>query len=160
MKRNKNMKYPPKLVRTSFGVFDRAIAKGEALAFDAWLDAGLECVKKCGGNASLYAKSAVWDSARSGKNTLTQTETTIRLYVGAVVRLAKKHQTRSAIVSAYDAVYESREIGALLAFAKGNGQRKQGKKRSSNAVALTKRSAHNAWNKAKSFDEFWELISE
>lgn len=156
MKRNKNNK----MVRTSFVAFDRDIAKGEALAYDAWLDAGMECVAKCGGNASLYAKSAVWDSTRNGKNTLTQTETTIRLYVGAVVRLAKKHKTRSAIVSAYDAVYESREIGALLAFAKGNGQRKASKRKSSNAVALTKRSARKAWDSAKSFDEFWELVSE
>ena len=156
MKKNNNVK----LVRTTFGAFDRDIAKGEALAFDAWLNAGLECVAKCGGNASLYAKSAVWDSTRNGRNTLTQTETTIRLYVGAVVRLAKKYKTRSAIVSAYDAVYESREIGALLAFAKGNGQRKASKRKSSNAVALTKRSARKAWDNAKSFDEFWELVSE
>ena len=156
MKKKNNIR----LVRTTFVAFDRHIAKGEALAFDAWLNAGMECVAKCGGNASLYAKSAVWDSTRHGKNTLTQTETTIRLYVGAVVRLAKKHKTRSAIVSAYDAVYESREIGALLAFAKGNGQRKKSKRKSSNAVALTKRSARKAWDNAQSFDEFWELVSE
>ena len=153
------MKKNNKMVRTNFARHDERIRLGEATAFDGWLSAGLECVDRFGGNASAYAASAC--SLRwNGKNTLSQTETTIRLYVGAVVRLAKKHETRSAIVKAYDAVYESREIGALLAFAKGNGQRKKSKRKSSNAVALTKRSARTAWDNAESFDEFWELVSE
>lgn len=158
MKRNKNMK----LVRTTFVSIDKRIGKSESDAFDAWLDAGFECLRKCGGNASLYAKSAVWDATRKGKNTLTQKENTIAQYVRAVVRMAKKYKTRSALVEAYDGVYESREITAFLALSKGNGQRKKGKgkRKSSNAVALTKRSARKAWDNAKSFDEFWELVSE
>lgn len=155
MKKNNNNK----LVRTTFVVLDREIAKGESLAYDAWVSAGVECVAKCGGNASLYTKSAVWDATRKGKNTLTQTDTTIRLYVSAVVRLLKKYKTRSALLAAYDAVYESREISALLAFAKTGKNGKKKKKSNANAVALTKRQARKAYDESKSFDEFWELIN-
>jgi len=148
-----------KMTKTNFVSHDQLIRKGEADTFDGWLNAGVECFERFGGNASAYAASAV--SLRwTGKNTLSQTETTIRQYVGAVVRGLRQHKSKAALVKAYDAVYESREISALLKLAKGSGQRKESKKRSSNAVALTKRSAHSAWNKAKSFDEFWELVSE
>lgn len=151
------MKKNNKMVRTNFARHDERIRQGEATAFDGWLDAGFECVDKFGGNASAYAASAV--SLRwTGKNTLSQTETTIRLYVGAVVRLAKKHGDRKALVKAYDAVYESREISALLSLAKSGKKGKQVKK-SGNAVALTKRQARKAYDESKSFDEFWELIN-
>jgi hypothetical protein len=155
-----NMKKAIKLVKTNFaGHHDKIISKGESIVFEGWLAAGIECYDKFGGNASAYAASAV--SLRwTGKNTLTQNETTIRLYVGAVVRLMKKHKSKSALLSAYDDAYESREISALLALSKGSGQRTKSVKRSSNAVALTKRGARSAWDKAKSFDEFWELVSE
>jgi hypothetical protein len=147
------------MAKTNFVKHDQLIRKGEADTFAGWLDAGVECYEKFGGNASAYAQSAV--SLRwTGKNTLSQTENTIRLYVGAVVRGLRKHKSKAGLVAAYDAVYESREISALLKLVTGSGQRKENKKKSSNAVALTKRSAHTAWNKAKSFDEFWELISE
>jgi hypothetical protein len=151
------MKKNNKMVRTNFARHDERIRQGEATAFDGWLDAGFECVDKFGGNASAYAASAV--SLRwTGKNTLSQTETTIRLYVGAVVRLAKKHGDRKSLVSAYDAVYESREISALLSLAKSGKKGKQTTK-SSKAVALTKRQARKAWDESRSFDEFWELIN-
>jgi hypothetical protein len=151
------MKKNNKMVRTNFARHDERIRQGEATAFDGWLDAGFECVDKFGGNASAYAASAV--SLRwTGKNTLSQTETTIRLYVGAVVRLAKKYGDRKSLVSAYDAVYESREISALLSLAKSGKKGKQTTK-SSKAVALTKRQARKAWDESRSFDEFWELIN-
>jgi len=152
------MKKQVKMMRTMFAdKHDPKIKSGEAEAFNGWLDAGFECVDKFGGNASAYTASAV--SLRwTGKNTLSQTETTIRLYVGAVVRLAKKHKTRSALLAAYDAVYESREISALLSLAKTSKKGKQVKK-SGNAVALTKRQARKAYDESKSFDEFWELIN-
>jgi hypothetical protein len=153
------MKANSKMTKTNFVKHDQQIKAGEATAFDGWLNAGVECYERFGGNASAYAKSAV--SLRwTGKNTLSQTENTIRQYVSSVVRLMRKHKTKAGVLSAYDAVYETREIKALQALAQGSGQRKEGKKRSTSAVALTKRSAHNAWNKAKSFDEFWELVSE
>jgi hypothetical protein len=133
---------------------DPKIEAGEAQSFDGWVDAGVECYERFGGNASAYAKASV------NGFTVSQTENTIRQYVGAVVTLLRKHKTKAGVLSAYDAVYETREIGALRALARGKGEREAGKKRSTSAVALTKRSAHNAWNKAKSFDEFWELISE
>lgn len=153
------MKKNNKMTKTNFVKHDQLIRQGESDSFDGWLAAGVECFERFGGNASAYAASAV--SLRwTGKNTLSQTETTIRLYVGAIVRGLRKHKSKSALVAAYDAVYESREINTLMKLVKGSGQRKESKKRSSNAVALTKRSAHNAWNKAKSFDEFWELVSE
>lgn len=148
-----------KVVRTNFARHDQRISAGEEQAFQGWLDAGYECVDKFGGNASAYAASAC--SLRwTGRNTLTQTETTIRLYVGAVVRLAKKHGTRGALVKAYDAVYESREISALLRFAKGNKAGKKKNNKSSNSVALTKRQARKAYNETNSFEDFWEVISE
>ena len=151
------MKKNNKMVRTNFARHDQRISAGEEQAFQGWLDAGFECVDKFGGNASAYAASAC--SLRwNGKNTLTQTETTIRLYVGAVVRLVKKYETRGALVKAYDAVYESREISALLSLAKSGKKGKQVKK-SGNAVALTKRQARKAYDESKSFDEFWELIN-
>jgi hypothetical protein len=148
---------------------DPKIEAGEAQAFDGWVDAGVECYERFGGNASAYAKASV------NGFTVSQTENTIRQYVTAVVTLLRKHDSRlaamtkkerknktakSEMLAAYNAAYETREIGALRALARGSGQRKEGKKRSTSAVALTKRSAHNAWNKAKSFDEFWELVSE
>jgi len=150
-----------KLVRTTFVSIDKRIGNSESDAFDAWLDAGFECLRKCDGNASLYAKSAVWDATRKGTNTLTQTEQTIRQYVSAVVRMAKKHETRSALVKAYDAVYESREITAFVhGFAKTNKNGKSKKKKNNDsAVALTKRQARKAYDESKSFDEFWELIN-
>jgi hypothetical protein len=133
---------------------DPKIKAGEAQTFDGWVDAGVECYERFGGNASAYAKASV------NGFTVSQTENTIRQYVSSVVRLMRKHKTKAGVLAAYDAVYETREIKALQALAQGSGQRKEGKKRSTSAVALTKRSAHNAWNKAKSFDEFWELVSE
>jgi hypothetical protein len=133
---------------------DPLVKGGEAQVFIGWVNAGVECYQRFGGNASAYAKASVNGFAVS------QTENTIRQYVSSVVRLMRKHKSKAALVKAYDDVYETREISALLKLAKGSGQRKQSKKRSINAVALTKRSAHNAWNKAKSFDEFWELVSE
>lgn len=146
------------MMRTLFAdKHDPKIKSGEAQAYDGWLDAGFECLDKFGGNASAYAASAV--SLRwTGKNTLSQTETTIRLYVGAVVRLAKKYGDRKSLVAAYDAVYESREISALLSLAKSGKKGKQATK-SSKAVALTKRQARKAWDESRSFDEFWELIN-
>lgn len=157
MKKNNNNK----LVRTTFVSIDKRIGKSESDAFDAWLDAGFECLRKCDGNASLYAKSAVWDATRKGKNTLTQKENTIAQYVRAVVRMAKKYKTRSALVEAYDGVYESREITAFAhEFAKTNKKGKSKKaKKSDNAVALNKRQARKAYDESKSFDEFWELIN-
>ena len=148
---------------------DPKIEGGEATAFLGWVGAGLECYQRFGGNATAYAKASV------NGFSVSQNENTIRQYVGAVVTLLRGHDARlarmtkkdrknktamSEMLAEYDGKYVTREINALRSLAKGKGQRKQGKKRSINAVALTKRSAHNAWNKAKSFDEFWELISE
>jgi len=135
---------------------DPKIEAGEAKAFDGWVDAGVECYKRFGGNKSAYAKASVNGFAVS------QTENTIRQYVGAVVTLLRKHGSKAELLAAYDAAYETREIGALRTLARGKGERKadESKKSKQDAVALTKRSAHTAWNKANSFDEFWELVSE
>jgi len=150
-----------KVVRTNFARHDQRISAGEKQAFHGWLDAGYECVDKFGGNASAYAASAC--SLRwTGRNDLTQNETTIRLYVGAVVRLAKKHETRRALVKAYDGAYTSREISALLRFSRSNkaGKKKKKNNKSGNSVALTKRQARKAYNETNSFEDFWEVISE
>ena len=131
-----------RLAKTNFAKHDQLIRQGESTAFDGWLNAGVECYERHNGNASAYAKSAV--SLRwTGKNTLTQSEATIRIYVGAVVTLMRKHGSRAKLVKAYDAVYESREISALRNLATGNGQRKANKTKKSkqDTVALTKRKA-------------------
>lgn len=141
------MKKNNKMVRTNFARHDARISGGEAEAFEGWLDAGVECFTRFGGNASAYAASAV--SLRwTGRNDLTQKESTIRQYVSAVVRLMKKHKNRAAIIKAYDSVYLSREISALMRLSKTKkkGKRKR-KSRSQDTVAVTKRRATAIVNK-------------
>lgn len=148
-----------KVVRTNFARHDKRIANGEAEAFEGWLDAGIECVNRFGGNASAYAASAC--SLRwTGRNDLTQNESTIRQYVSAVVRLMKKHGTRAVVVKEYDRVYTSREISALLRLSKTD---KKGKSKSSkqDTVAVTKRRATAFVNKfvaANKRDEAMEAL--
>ena len=139
------MKKNNKMVRTNFARHDARISGGEAEAFEGWLDAGVECFTRFGGNASAYAASAV--SLRwTGRNDLTQKESTIRQYVSAVVRLMKKHKSRAAIIKAYDSVYLSREISALMRLSKTDKKGK-GKSRSQDTVAVTKRRATAFVNK-------------
>lgn len=130
------------------------IRGGNADVVMGWVNAGVECLDKFRGNASAYAKASV------NGFTVSQTESTIRQYVGAVVAGLRKYGSASALLSAYDKVYEAREMSALRSFVAGSGQRKKGdKKPSQAAVALTKRAARSAWDKSRSFDEFWELIN-
>lgn len=153
MKRNKKS-FPN---RSDFGKkHDPQIKNGEFAVAMGWVAAAEECVAKFRGNASAYARASVNGFAVS------QTETTIRQYVGALVAGIKHYGSSKAMLAKYDAVYETREIAALRTFLSGVGQRKKqpSKRKSSNAVALTKRSARKAWDNAKSFDEFWELVSE
>lgn len=119
------------------GKHDPLIKAGEATSFDGWVNAGVECVERFGGNKSAYAKASV------NGFTVSQTENTIRQYVGSVVTLLRKHGSKAALIKAYDAVYETREIKALQALAQGSGQRKSGvtKKSTQDTVALTKRKA-------------------
>lgn len=153
MKRNKKS-FPN---RSDFAKkHDPVIKDGEFAVVMGWVDAAQECADKFRGNASAYARASV------NGFTVSQTETTIRQYVGALVAGIKHYGSSKAMLAKYDAVYETREIAALRTFLSGLGQRKKQPKKpkSSNAVALTKRSARKAWDSAKSFDEFWELVSE
>ena len=153
MKRNKKS-FPN---RSDFGKkHDPQIKNGEFAVAMGWVAAAEECVAKFRGNASAYARASV-----NGFN-VSQTETTIRQYVGALVAGIKHYGSSKAMLAKYDGAYETREIAALRTFLSGVGQRKKqpNKRKSSNAVALTKRSARKAWDNAKSFDEFWELVSE
>jgi len=149
-----------KEIRTGFARHDAKIASGHTLAFAGWFDASEECVEKFGGNASAYAKSAV--SLRwTGRCDLTQTETSIRLYVSSGIRLINKYGSRALAVKAYDAVFTNRDITSLMAFSlSGKKPAKKKIKKTTNDVAVSKRSARSAWNTCSSFDEFWEQISE
>ena len=151
MKRNKKS-FPN---HSDFGKkHDPKIKHGEFAVAMGWVDAAEECVAKFRGNASAYARASV------NGFTVSQTEATIRQYVGAIVSGIRKYGSASALMKAYDVVYETREITALRSFVAGSGQRKKAdKKRASSAVALTKRAARSAWDKSRSFDEFWELIN-
>lgn len=158
MKKNsKKVKALP--LATNFRKHDLLISAGEAKALDGWLDAGVECVDKFRGNASAYAKASV------NGFVVSQTELTIRQYVGAVALGIKKYKSRGALMAAFRKAYEKGEVRSLSVtslrkFVGGSGQRDKSDKKSSQAtVALTKRAARSAWNKSKSFDEFWELIN-
>jgi hypothetical protein len=131
---------------------DPLVQGGEAQVFLGWVNAGVECFERFGGNASAYAKASVNGFAVS------QTENTIRQYVGAVVTLLRKHNARltamtkkergsktakSEMLAEYDSKYETREINALRSLVAGKGQRKAGgsKKSTQDTVALSKRKA-------------------
>ena len=135
---------------------DPKIKDGELAVTLGWVAAAEECVAKFRGNASAYAR------ASANGFSVSQTEATIRQYVGVIVAGIKHYGSAKDMLAKYDAKYETREIVALRTFLSGLGQRKnsKSKRKSSNAVALTKRAARKAWDGAKSFDEFWELVSE
>ena len=135
---------------------DPKIKDGELAVTLGWVAAAEECVAKFRGNASAYARASV------NGFSVSQTEATIRQYVGVIVAGIKHYGSAKDMLVEYDAKYETREIVALRTFLSGLGQRKKSKSKpkSSNAVALTKRAARKAWDGAKSFDEFWELVSE
>ena len=135
---------------------DPKIKDGELAVTLGWVAAAEECVAKFRGNASAYARASV------NGFSVSQTEATIRQYVGVIVAGIKHYGSAKDMLVEYDAKYETREIVALRTFLSGLGQRKnsKSKRKSSNAVALTKRAARKAWDGAKSFDEFWELVSE
>jgi hypothetical protein len=134
MKKN-NKKAMPK--GTDFAKkHDALITSGEAQAFIGWVNAGSECVDKFYGNASAYAKASV------NGFVVSQYETTIRQYVGAVVAGIKQHGSKAQLLSAYDKAYASREITALRKFVAGSGQRKKSdKKVKPDTRTLTKRKA-------------------
>jgi hypothetical protein len=135
---------------------DPKIKDGELAVTLGWVAAAEECVAKFRGNASAYARASV------NGFSVSQTEATIRQYVGVIVAGIKHYGSAKDMLAKYDVKYETREIVALRTFLSGLGQRKnsKSKRKSSNAVALTKRAARKAWDGAKSFDEFWELVSE
>lgn len=134
MKRNKKS-FPN---RSDFAKkHDPIIKKGELAVLMGWVDAAQECADKFRGNASAYARASV------NGFTVSQTETTIRQYVGSLVAGIKRYGSAKEMLAKYDGVYETREITALRIFLAGSGQRKKGDKKvaKQDTVAITKRKA-------------------
>jgi hypothetical protein len=138
--------------RTNFLTHEALITQGESLTVQGWVAVAEEARKF--GSVAEYAKI-------SAKNSTQHTANTIRQYASFVIAGIKKYGSADKMLVAYDAVYTYRSISDLRKFLAGSGQRKTGgKKRKSSKTALTKRSARKAWDSAKSFDEFWELVTK
>lgn len=133
------------------------ITGGNADVVMGWVNAAQECLDKFRGNASAYAKASVNGFA------VKQTEGTIRQYVSAICAGIRHHKSASAMLAAYDIVYDAREIAALRSFVAGSGQRKKGDKKTAkqDTVAVTKRKATAFVNKfvpANKRDEAMEAL--
>jgi hypothetical protein len=116
---------------------DPKIKDGELAVTLGWVAAAEECVAKFRGNASAYARASV------NGFSVSQTEATIRQYVGVIVAGIKHYGSAKDMLTEYDAKYETREIVALRTFLSGLGQRKKDSKKvaKQDTVAITKRKA-------------------
>jgi hypothetical protein len=85
-RRNEMSKYSNKC---NFGEYEIHIAGAEGKALDWWWRAGVECVDNYKGNASKYAEAAYL------LGTKRNSEGTIRVNVGAVVRAMKAGYSRA-----------------------------------------------------------------
>jgi len=101
--------------RVEFSKHESLITKGEVIALKGWWHAADECVKKCDGNASAYARLA---AKQARKNT----EGTIRVFVGAVRRAQEMGYTLDYFVS------NDLGIEHVRATVAGKGERKAGVK--------------------------------
>jgi hypothetical protein len=113
-------------MRTNWKTHASKIRKGDTLAFDGWLDAGVECLKKYNGKVSRYIADSGEDDKIASREK----------YIGACVRALKKYGSVQATLAAYDKVYAYREITSFIAFAP-DGQRKKGAKVDTPTSAVT-----------------------
>lgn len=145
-----------KAIKTEFLYHEQLIIKGRLMEFEGWLDAARECRSKFGGNASAYARASVTES---------HSVATIRQYVGVALKAINKWGDK------LDSIRNEFEFGKKTGYAYTNmddlrsflnkGNAKSTPKTSKQAtVKTTKRKARNAWDKAQSFDEFWELMNK